>query len=405
MKVSTVFQAVAGTALSTGLFVGVGAAQAQDKVSDAQVEANVLKALAGTPELSTQNIQTSTIYGTVTISGNVHDEALRSKTENLVARVSGVKKVVDELELGDEPASNDANAPETANMAPDPGQPPLDAQGQPLEQQPDGSYAPPPPSEQQDGMAPPPEQQGMNQAPPPPDNGYGQPPSQRQPMYQQGPPPQGYGPPPQGGQRGGIPVTVPPGALLRVRINRGIDSQHIQPGTPFDAMVLSDIVAGGAVAIPRGATVTGVVVDAEKTKALSGRGKLALQITGLQLGGQVFPIQSDVWQYVGADKTSSTVNHAVGLGILGAVIGGVAGGGAGAAIGAGVGAGAGVAASAGGPRGRVLVAPESVLVFHTAAPTQVRTVGQQELERLSYNAGPQQGAPRRYYHRPGYYPY
>src|SRR5215469_16682746 len=76
-------------------------------LTDAQIEANVLRALASAPELSTQNIQSSTVYGTVTLSGNVHDEDMRTKAENLVARAASVKKVVDELTLGDTPAATD----------------------------------------------------------------------------------------------------------------------------------------------------------------------------------------------------------------------------------------------------------------------------------------------------------
>ena len=70
---------------------------------DAQIESNVLRALASAPELSSQNIQTSTVYGTVTFTGNVQDEAMRTKAENLAARAQGVQKVVDELVLGDTP--------------------------------------------------------------------------------------------------------------------------------------------------------------------------------------------------------------------------------------------------------------------------------------------------------------
>lgn len=380
----------------------MGAAQGKT-MPDAQIESNVLKALAGAPELATQNIQTSTVYGTVTLTGTVHDEAMRSKAENLVARADGVKKVVDQLALGDAPAGQGEQAaygedPAMANMA---GGPPQDANGQPLQSQADGSYAPAPPptgatADNQPGSVP------YGNAP------YDAP-SGRQPMYsRQGPPPQyGQAPPPPGyGQRAGIPVVVPPGAVVRIRINRGIDSNHIKPGTPFDGIVMNDILADGTVAIPRGASVFGVVADAQKTKALSGRGELALQLTGVNLGGQTFPMQTEVWAQVGHDKTASTVNHAVGLGVLGAVVGGLTGGGAGAAIGAGVGAGVGVAASAGGPNGRILIAPESLLTFRTNAPTPVQTVSQQEMQRLAYAAGPDPGArPRGYYRHGYYYPY
>jgi hypothetical protein len=369
-------------------------------IPDAQIESNVLRALAGAPELATQNIQTSTVYGTVTITGNVHDEALRSKAENLVARADGVKKVVDELVLGDAPAgATDQTAangedPATANMA---GGPPQDGNGQPLQLQSDGTYAPAPPPT--GGTA----DNQPNSAP------YGTNPPDRTPMYsRQAPPPQyGEAPPPPGyGQQAGIPVVVPPGATLRIRINRGIDSNHIKPGTPFDGTVLSDILADGTIAIPRGATVTGVVVDAKQTKALSGRGELALQLNSVNLGGQTFPLQTEVWNQVGRDKTTSTVNHAVGLGAVGAIFGAVAGGGVGAAVGAGVGAGLGVAASAGGPNGRILIAPESILTFRTNAPSPVKTVSQQEMQRLAYAAGPDPNArPRGYYRRGYYYPY
>lgn len=423
MTISRVSSVATGLVLSAGLFTGA-CAFAQSKQSDAQVEANVLKALAGAPELATQNIQTSTTYGQVTITGNVHDEAMRTKAETIVSRVPGVTKVVDELALGDAPAQ-DANAPQTADNQ----GPPLDANGQPMVLQSDGTYAPAAPPDNQSAMAPAPDssqgqppQYADQQGPPPngqPD-GQGQPPAGRRPLYNgaapnQGPgdyPPQGY--PPQGYpqrpmQRAGLPVVIPPGAMLAVRINRGIDSQHIKPGTPFDGTVMQDVVAGGAVAIPRGATVFGVVADAQKTKALSGRGELALQITGVQLAGQNFPVQTNVWNRVGRDKTTSTVNHGVVGGVFGALIGAAVGGGKGAAIGAGVGAGAGVASSAGSPGGDVLIRPESVVVFHTNAPTNVVTVSEQEMQRLAYMAGPGGPGPR-YYRRvppppPGYYYY
>ena len=132
------------------------------------------------------------------------------------------------------------------------------------------------------------------------------------------------------------------------------------------------------------------------------------------MGGMVYPLSTDVWQRTGPDKTASTVNHAVGLGILGAVVGAVAGGGKGAAIGAGVGAGAGVATSAGSPRGQVVIPPESVVTFRMAQPTTGATVSQQEMDRLNYAAGPPQAQPRSrtryyspdygYYYGPAYYP-
>ena len=390
-----------GLVLAGGLsLAAAGQTGETDKatVPDAQVEANVLRQLASAPELSTQNIQTSTVYGTVTLSGTVHDEALRTKAENLAARAQGVKKVVDELTLGDSPvaaADPAAGQPAGASVpasdqgnAADPNMPPP---GQVLQS--DGTYAP----------APPDDQQAAGGAPQPGAPGYGPPAPGRQPMYNNN-----YAPPPTtgpyAGQKAGLEVTVPSGTQLRVRINRGLDSNEVKVGDIFDGMVMYDVVANGAVAIPRGATVSGTVVDAKKAGVLKGRGELSLNITGVTLGGQVYPVNSAVWDAHGRDKTTGTVNNAVGMGILGALVGAAAGGGTGAAIGAGVGAGAGVAGSAASPNGRVILPPESMVSFKLALPATVTTVSQQEMARLSYAAGPPP-APRPAYRRRYYSPY
>ena len=195
--------------------------------------------------------------------------------------------------------------------------------------------------------------------------------------------------------------------MLRIRINRGLDSNHIQPGTAFDGIVLTDVIAGGAVAIPRGAAVTGIVVDAKKAGVFKGEGELSLQINSLTLGGNVYPLSTDVWARNGRDKTTGTVNNTVATSAVGAVLGAIVDGGRGAAIGAGVGAGAGLAGSAASPRGQIIVPPESVLTFTTAAPTPIKTVSEQEMSRLAYAAGPQRPAypPRPRYYGPAYGPY
>jgi hypothetical protein len=375
-------------------------AAAQPKFPDAQVEANVLRALAGAPELSTQNIQTATVYGTVTLSGNVQNETLRTKAENLTARAPGVKKVVDELTLGDTPAAAadtsapDQPSPSDSTEAPQAGQPVLLSDGT-YGPPPDGTGAQPVAASQDDQPA---QAQGAPQGPPP-----------RQPMYQRNYAPQQDDGPIPGGQQAGLDVTVPAGSMLRIRINRGLDSNHIQPGATFDGTVLTDVIAGGAVAIPRGASVSGVVIDAKKAGTFKGEGQLSLQINSLTLGGNIYPLTTDIWARNGRDKTAGTVNNTVGSSAVGAIFGALIGGGEGAAIGAGVGAGAGLAGSAASPRGQIIVPPESVLTFTIAAPTMVKTVSEQEMSRLSYAAGPQ-GPPRpnrgrRRYYSPqyGYY--
>src|SRR5271170_2706687 len=82
------------------LALDVSAGSAQTKpatVPDAQIEANVLKALAGAPELADQAITSTTVYGVVTLNGTVRDEPSRDLAEHVVSTTAGVQKVVDQM--------------------------------------------------------------------------------------------------------------------------------------------------------------------------------------------------------------------------------------------------------------------------------------------------------------------
>ena len=379
------------------LLVSSGAAFGQQQtIPDAQVEANVLKALAGAPQLADQSIQSTTVYGVVTLSGVVPDEPTRVLAETLASRAEGVQKVVDELTLGTAQPAAQSDA-QTSGMPPPPadGTPPstdhapspdVYAQTHPNAGQPDDSQAAPAPASGPQAQP----QQAGNQPPPPP-AGYAQAPA------------------PYGAQQAGIPVTIPSGSMVRVRINQGLDGKHSQVGTGFDAVVLNDVIADGQVAIPRGAIVHGTVVDVKAPGAFKGRGEIAIQLDRVVLSGKVFPIASDTFNSSGADKTGRTVNNTVGLGVLGAIIGGVAGGGGGAALGAVAGGAAGLGTSAATPGGQAIIPPEAILTFHLAQPAPVTTVSQAEMDRLGYGVptGGQRVVrrnPYAPYYGPGYYP-
>jgi BON domain len=413
------------TVLSAMLALDVNAGLAQTKpatVPDAQIEASVLKALAGAPELADQAITSTTVYGVVTLNGTVRDEPSRDLAEHLVSTTAGVQKVVDQLVIGTVPAASNDSADVGTNpnlqsdgsiapaqgqsqqaqtssnpaAAPQGGATPQQSQYPPAygsQQQPSGQYPPAYGAPSQGGQYPSPQ---TGQYPPP----YGAP--------QQPYPPQ-YGQPqrPYVAQKGGDAVVVPVGSTLRVRINQGMDSKKTVVGTPFDGVVLNDIVAGGSIAIPRGASITGTVVEAHTAGELKGKGELKLQLTSVALGGKVYPIATDFWWHQGADKTANTVGNTVGLGAVGALIGAVAGGGVGAAVGAGVGGVAGLGVSAASGKGEAVLPSEAIVVFHLTQPADVTTVSQAELDRLG--AGVPVGADPRMQRRypppppPGYY--
>ena len=374
--------------LTAGLSLSNGTAFAQTKpaaMPDAQIEANVLKALAGAPELADQSITSTTVYGTVTLNGTVRDEPSRDLAEHLVANTAGVQKVVDQLTIGATAAvSNDGdqagtnpNLQSDGTIAPPQGQNPTDQSspspsGAPQNgaPPPQGQYPPQPPN----GGAP-----QAGQYPPQQTGPY--PPPYNRPPYRQPYPPQSTQPP-YVSQRGGDSVVVPSGSVMRVRINEGMNSKNTAPGTTFDGVVLSDVPAGGSIAIPRGASIQGTVVDAHTAGQFNGKGELKLQVTSVSFGGRTYPVETDFWWHQGVDKTANTVGNTVGLAGVGALIGAVAGGGVGAAVGAGVGGVAGLGVSSASGRGEAALPPEAIVTFHLTKAADVTTVSQAELNRL-----------------------
>lgn len=414
--------------IAAGVIAASGVGFAQDKagaVPDAQVEANVLKALAGAPELADQSISTTTVYGTVTLSGTVRDEASRVKAEQLTANAPGVKKVVDELVIGGGAAVSTGVSQPPADET--------DDQGSNPNLQSDGTMAPAGPTQPnagQDAQQGPPQtaapygQQPQGQpGPQSPQAGPGQPPPYPPPYgrrYPNGPPP-AYAQQqrPSAPQQPGQTVVIPVGTVLRVRVNQALDSRNTQPGTAFDGVVLTDVIAGNQIAIPRGASVQGVVADTQPGTPLRGRGGLALQLTQVVLEGKTYPLTTGEWDQAGMDKTGQTVGNTIGLGAVGAIIGAAAGGGPGALLGAGIGGAAGLGVSSAGSNGEARIPAEAILNFRLAQQAALTTVSQAELDRLSAGLPqPNQQMQRRYaypayppppppgyYYGPGYYPY
>lgn len=373
-------------------------------VPDAQIESNVLKALASAPELADQAIGTTTVYGTVTLTGSVRDEASRDKAEQLVATTAGVKKVVSELVIGTPAETATAEASQPADVGQD--QTPQE-QGAPM---PQSNPAPAPverPQAQQPSAYPPYPQQ--------PQAGNGYPQQQPYPAY---PNPNYTSQRPTRIQQAGQAVVVPAGTMVRVRINQAMDSRRTQPGTAFDGVVISDILADGSVAIPRGAMVQGRVSDVQPGGDLKGRGALALELNQVTLEGRTYPLATEAWSHQGYDKTGQTVGNTVGLGAVGAMIGAIAGGGPGALLGAGIGGVAGLGVSSASRQGEAAVPSEAIVNFRLSQQAELTTVSQAELDRLGAGLPPPAGVqpqmrrryyppppPPYYYPAPYYYPY
>jgi hypothetical protein len=350
-------------------------AQAAESRTDGQIEMDVVHALDASKTLTNDLITAATIQSEVTLSGTVSSDASRQLAESIAAHVPGVTKVNNNLTVGNpQAAANAANQPAAGN-------------------EPDDAMAPIPPPPPADGPQSNPGQStypGQSQAQPVrPQYGTANPQIRRT-----RPPMQAYETP-----HG--PVTIPQGVLLQLRTDEPVGTKHAKDGTPVEFTVIRDVSVGGVLAIPRGATIHGVVTEAKRAGQLAGSSELALKLVSLDLGGQSYPLETDQFRVKGPGKGGQTAGNTIGGGLLGAMIGGIAGGGPGAAIGAAAGAGAGVAASAASHGPGIWIPSEARVDFHLAAPLTVNPVNSQEAARLAQ--GLFQGGPSLY--RRQAYPY
>ena len=354
-------------------------APAAGQRTDGQIEMDVVHALDASKALKSDLITAATIQGEVTLSGTVSSAASSELAESIAGHVAGVTKVDNNLKVGkpQDAAAGDPNAQQNTDNQ-------------------DYAQAPPPP-------------------PPAPADGTAQAPDQGQPPYpvqQQAPPPPAYPYPParpqyaprvQAYQAPTGPVTIPQGTLLQLRTSEAVGTKRAKDGEPVQFTVIQDVAFGGVLAIPRGATVHGVVSEVKKVGSgeLAGSSSLALTLTSLDLGGQNYPLETDAFKVKGPNKAGQTVGNGIGGAIVGAIIGGAIGRGEGAAIGAGAGAAAGVGASAASSGPNVWIPAEALVSFHLKTPLTVNPVGAQEAARLAqglFNGGPN-------LYRRGYYPY
>ncbi|MDX2153675.1 MAG: hypothetical protein SFV54_23230 [Bryobacteraceae bacterium] len=167
-------------------------------------------------------------------------------------------------------------------------------------------------------------------------------------------------------------ITIPEGAVVKVRTTTAISTKTHNTGDSFVASLAEPLRVGDEVVAPKGATVRGRVVESDDGGRVKGRAMLVVRLTTLELNdGKTVDIATGTQ----ARQAKSTVKKdALKVGIasgVGAAIGAIAGGGKGAAIGAGVGAGAGtgtVLATKGEP---AVIPAESLMTFKLTAPAKV----------------------------------
>ncbi len=213
------------------------------------------------------------------------------------------------------------------------------------------------------------------------------------------------------------PITVIEDTLPRVMTNEPVSSKGSKDGDPVVFTVSEDVISENGLAIPRGATIHGVVVKAKKAGRLTGSPELTFRLTLLDLGGRSYPLYTYNFKVKGVSKTQPTEKKVAGGAAVGASLGVAVIASADKsgphvidpapgerstenlgsdeakvlAVTTGVGAGVGTAVSALSPGPVLSIPAESQLDFHLAAPITVTPVSAKEAARLSqglYPGGP-----------------
>src|SRR5258708_140323 len=87
-------------------------------------------------------------------------------------------------------------------------------------------------------------------------------------------------------------VTVPAGKVLTVRLADEVGSKVSQPGQSFGGSLAKSVDVDGAVAIPAGAKVEGLVVDAKPLGRFAGGALLELKLPSIHVNGEQLPIHT-----------------------------------------------------------------------------------------------------------------
>ena len=340
MKAKVRFYVCAGVLLTV-----LAAAMACNKApNDAQITSDIQTKLSSDSGLQGKQLAVQAENGTVTLSGTVDDDNQRQAAARYAASASGVKQVINNLQVGaPSAAAASTPPPDTAPPAPQQKPAPAKPRSRPHKQMKKPS------SDDNNNSA---SDQVASAAPAP---------AQVVPAVPATPPPP---PPPQ-------KVTIPSGTTLSVRLVDAIDSETAQQGQSFRATLNSPLAVEGDVVIPSGYDVEGHVVAVQSAGKFAGKSLLTLQLDRISAGGKFYNIQTDQYHREGSSRGKNTAEKVGAGAAIGAIIGGLAGGGKGAGIGAAAGGGLGGGVQAATKGQQIKLPSETVLTFTLQGPLTV----------------------------------
>ncbi len=168
------------------------------------------------------------------------------------------------------------------------------------------------------------------------------------------------------------PLVVPAGTTVTISLGSTLGSKLSTSGQTFTGTVAKDVVVENTVAIPKGADVSGKVVDAKPLGRFAGGAVLEIRLEAINVNGSDLPVEAAARSFSVKGKGKRTGILAGGGAALGGIVGGLAGGGKGAAIGMLAGGGAGGAGAAFTGNKEIVLPAESDVAFELRRPIEIR---------------------------------
>lgn len=167
-------------------------------------------------------------------------------------------------------------------------------------------------------------------------------------------------------------ATLAAGTVLKVRTTTTLSTNQQSTGDSFVATLEEPIAEGDWVIAPKGSTVEGRIVEADKGGRVQGVARMTVALSRLKLpDGQTVDLPTEPLTVAAqSTKGEDATKIAIGTGI-GAAVGALAGGKKGAAIGAATGAGAGTGVVLATRGDAAEISSESVLEFKLRSPVAI----------------------------------
>ena len=362
---------VSSFALASILLLGVGCMK---KLDDAKMSSDIQTKFSQDSGLANKQLTVQANDGVVTLSGTVDNASQRDAAGRQAASLSGVKTVINNLQIGDtsaamSPAPQAAPAttpaPQVANDTP-PAEKPDPGMDMPSEKPRVREKTKPAKKPAKSSHSNSQQMASNDQMPAP--SASSQPPSDNSAMSAATSAPTPAPPPPPPPPKKFI---VDQGTQVTVRLVDPIDSEKNQTGDGFHATLNAPITSDGEEAIPAGVEIRGHLVSVKSAGKFAGQSEVVMQLDSVSSGGRTYNLQTDQYKKTGSSRGKNTAEKVGGGAIIGGIIGAIAGGGKGAAIGSAAGAGVGGGVQAATKSQQIKLASETILNFTLQAPVTV----------------------------------